>query len=200
MAISAARIVPEPSGLVRISASPSLAPALVSACWARPVTVKPSVSSAPWLVCPPTTSAPALAKTSAAAPITSAKVRACNVGDRRGRITCAKATCGVAPMAQISPMAWIAVNSPNKRGSQVKVRRWSVVITCTPWSVRKMAASSPAPVSTSRRCGRGKVCIMALSPCDPTLAPQPPHRGLSPKASASPKTAGSGGLGAGMAG
>jgi len=76
MAISAARIVPVPSGLVRISASPGLAPALVTGVCAVPVTVNPITSSAPTLVWPPTISAPAARKTALAAAMISASMSA----------------------------------------------------------------------------------------------------------------------------
>ncbi len=33
------------------------------------------------------------------------QVRDCNVSDRRGRVICASAACGAAPMAQMSPRA-----------------------------------------------------------------------------------------------
>ncbi len=72
--ISAARIVPVPSGLVRISAAPGRAPDFRIGRSARPVSVKPSVSSLPIEVWPPTISAPAAVKTCAAACIISRNV------------------------------------------------------------------------------------------------------------------------------
>ena len=104
-AISAAMIVPLPKALVRINTSPGCAPALVIGRSARPVTVKPMVSSAPVEEWPPTISAPAWAKTFAASSMISASVRVPKVSDRRGRMTWASAACGFAPMAKMSPSA-----------------------------------------------------------------------------------------------
>jgi hypothetical protein len=64
--ISAASSVPVPNGLVRIRPSPGFNPPLRSAVAAgtRPLTAKPSASSAPSLVCPPTSAQPASRSTS----------------------------------------------------------------------------------------------------------------------------------------
>ena len=123
MAISAAMIVPDPKGLVRINISPGTAPALVIARAASPVTVKPIVNSAPTDVCPPTTSAPAAPKTAAASAMISASISDPFSGDIRGKMICASATCGSAPIAQMSPIAWIAAIRAISRASRVKLRK-----------------------------------------------------------------------------
>jgi hypothetical protein len=115
--ISAARIVPEPRGFVRISASPGRAPASVTAGpSARPVTVKPSVSSAPVVVWPPTISAPSAAKISLprqGVPRGSSPEAPATAG---GRMIWASAACGAAPMAQMSPSAWIGGDAAHEPG------------------------------------------------------------------------------------
>ncbi len=180
-AISAAMMVPMPMGLVRSSTSPGTAPPLPMARAARPVTVKPMVSSAPSEVWPPTISAPAALKTSpAACHDLGQHLAALFRATSGGRVICASATCGAAPIAQTSPSACIAAIRAISAASRVKARRWSVVITCTP-------APLPSAPRHHRRGPRSPRRAAALAPrparrdrsAAPSLAPQPPHSGLS---------------------
>ena len=200
-AISAARIVPEPRGFVRISASPGRAPPLAITRGAIPVTVKPMVSSAPSVEWPPTMSAPASRSTRAASSMISASMRACRSGPIGGSAICARAVCGAAPIAQMSPSACRAASRAIRRASGLKPRRWSVVRTCTPPpGCASTAASSPGPDRTSGRWGGGRSASAAASMSGPSFAPQPPHRGRRARCCARPLVASLGTGGGDMAG
>ena len=62
------------------------------------------------------------------------------------------------------------------------------------------AAWMSRPMTTSSDCTTCKCCKARDNTLAPTLAPQPPHSGLSPNVSANPRTAGKGSSGAGIAG
>jgi hypothetical protein len=85
--------------------------------------VNPTVSSTPIEECPPSTLAPAAAKTSCAAPITSPSHAPCSRASMRGRMTVATADCGAAPIAQTSPSAWTAATRATSAGSSAKALR-----------------------------------------------------------------------------
>ena len=99
--MSAANSVPVPSALVRISRSPGRMPALRStrAGSACPVTARPSARSAPSPVWPPTSAAPASARTSFTPCIMSAISVAIFSSGPWGTVTMASAVRGSAPIA-----------------------------------------------------------------------------------------------------
>jgi hypothetical protein len=111
-------------GFVRISASPACPPASVTGARSRsPVTVNPTVSSAPIDECPPSTLAPAGGEDVMRRAHHLAQPRALQPRLQRGRMTVATADCGAAPIAQTSPSACTAATRATSAGSSAKARR-----------------------------------------------------------------------------
>ena len=93
--------MPVPNGLVRMRPSPGFSPPLRNAAAAgtRPLTAKPSASSAPSLVCPPTSAQPASRSTSFAPAIIAVRSASILLSIPKGTVAIASAVCGSPPMA-----------------------------------------------------------------------------------------------------
>ncbi len=96
-----------------------------------------------------------------------------------GTVTIAVADCASAPIAKMSPSAWLAATMPKTYGSSMKARKKSTeCTTALPGGTRTTAASSGAcrPISTSSRSIGRRPPSARLSTEAPTFAPQPPQR------------------------
>ena len=172
-----------PIGLVRISTSPGRMPPLritVASCSSiRPLMAKPSASSWPSPVWPPTSAQPASLSTDTAPDIIWKTVSSTLLSSPGGTVAMAVADCASPPMAKMSPSAWLAAMRPNSQGSSMKARKKSTVCTMAlPGGTRTTAASSGAcrPISTSSRSIGRTLARARDSTVAPTLAPQPPQR------------------------
>ncbi len=144
-----------------------------------PLIAKPSASSLPSPVWPPTSAQPASLSTATAPAIIWNTVSSTLLSSPGGTVAIAVADCGLPPMAKMSPSAWLAAMRPNSQGSSMKARKKSTVCTSAlPGGTRSTAASSGAfkPISTSSRSIGWTLASARDSTVAPTFAPQPPQR------------------------
>ncbi len=133
---TACSTIPVPSGFVRKSASPSLAPAfgqIASGCTV-PTTASPYFGSSSRIVCPPARIAPAARTRSSAPASTSPRT---SVGSSSGNAATESASSGAPPIAKTSFRAFVAAIAPKVRGSSTSGGKKSTVKTSARSSSRR---------------------------------------------------------------
>ena len=170
-----------PSGFVRMNRSPARTPPLrsIRSRCTVPLTLKPSVSSAPSLVWPPVSATPASLSTSTAPASRSNSSASIFASTPCGIVTTARAERGAAPIACRSLRQCVAVMRPKTHGSSTIERNASTDCTrSAPGGSCSTEASSGAsrPTRTSsRRIGSRRASTRSRSVA-PTFEPQPPQR------------------------
>eukprot|EP00959_Pyramimonas_sp_CCMP1952_P165123 3451082-Pyramimonas_sp.AAC.1 len=123
--MSAANITPVPTGLVSTIACPGLSPPLdlISFCLTAPLMAKPSASSAPSHVWPPTRAQLASVSAEVAPAIICTRSSSTFSSSPKGTWAMARAVMGSAPIPQQSPNACTAATFPNTNGSDTNERK-----------------------------------------------------------------------------